>query len=422
MTRRQRAWQAAGGGILVLVTVVVCHRVVAAAGADWPQWRGPARTGISTETGLLQQWPPNGPPLAWSTRNLGTGFGSVAVAGDRLFVQGLRDGQSIVSAISVADGRSLWSKALGPGGENSRGSGPRGTPTVDGDRVYVLSENGDLYCLKPDGTELWKKNILREFGGQNLNWLLSESPLVDGDQLIVTPGGRNATMAALNKMTGATIWRSRGLSDEAAYASPIAADVVTGAEKVRVYMTFTAEAAVGVRAIDGKPMFKYQQVANSTANVATPIFFDNKVFFASNYDTGGALLGLRAENGEVRAQEIYFTREMQNHHGGMVLLDGYLYGFNNHILTCLEFATGKLMWRHRSVGKGALTAADGRLYVMSEEHKVGLVEVNPREYKEHGRFSLEDTGHYSWAHPVVSGGHLFVRNDTTLLKYDVRAR
>lgn len=392
--------------------------VLRASAADWPQWRGPSRTGVSDETGLLPQWPAAGPPLVWTARNLGEGYGSLAVSGDRVFVQGLRNRQSIVSALALADGRSLWSKSLGAGGENDRGSGPRGTPTVDGDRLYVLTENGDLACLKHDGTEVWKRNILREFNGQNPPWLVSESPLVDGNRVIVTPGGRGAGLVALDKMTGTTLWATKDLSDEAAYASPIAADV----QGVRTVMTFTAEAAVGVRAADGKLMFKHRQVANGTANVATPIFSDNKVFFTSDYGTGGALLGLRVENGEVRAQEVYFTREMQNHHGGVVLVNGYLYGFNNAILTCLEFATGRMMWRHRSVGKGAVTAADGRLYIVSEDHLVGLVEATPSGYKELGRFPIEDLGAPSWAHPVVSGGHLFVRNGNLLMKYDVRAR
>jgi len=405
---------------LAALAAVAATGIVAAAvpAADWPQWRGPDRSGVSRETGLLAQWPSSGPPLAWTAQNLGSGYGSVSVAGDRVFVQGLRSRQSIVSAINLADGRGLWSKNLGAGGDNDRGDGPRGTPTVDGDRLYVLTENGDLWCLKHDGTEVWKKNVLREFGGRNISWLLSESPLVDGDRLIVSPGGRGAAVVALDKLTGATVWTSKELSDEAAYASPIAADV----QGVRILMTFTADAAVGLRATDGKVMFRYKPAANNTANVATPVFFDNKVFFSSGYGTGGALLGLRAESGEVRAQEIYFTRDMQNHHGGVVLVNGYLYGYNNSILTCLEFATGKVMWRNRSVGKGAPTAADGRLYIVGEDHLVGLVDATPTGYQEKGRFSIPDLGAPSWAHPVVSGGHLFVRNQNTLMKYDVRAR
>jgi outer membrane protein assembly factor BamB len=389
-----------------------------AAPADWPQWRGPERTGVSPETGLLQQWPTSGPPLLWTAQGLGGGYGSLAVSGDRIFVQGLRNRQSIVSAVSTSDGRSLWSKNLGPGGENDRGSGPRGTPTVDGDRLYVLTESGDLACLKHDGTMVWQRNILREFGGRNIPWLISESPLVDGNRLIVSPGGPGAGLAALDKMTGATIWTSKELSDAAAYASPIVADV----QGVRTVMTYTADAGVGVRASDGKLMWRVPGAANNTANIATPVFFDNKVFYSAAYGTGGTLLGLRAENGEVRAQQIYLTRDMQNHHGGVVLVDGYLYGYNNAILTCLEFTTGKMMWRHRSVGKGALAAANGQLYIVAEDHVVGLVDATPAAYREKGRFAIKDFGAPAWAHPVISNGRLYVRNQQTLTSYDIRAR
>lgn len=407
-----------GLGSLTAATAAMLSTIaLAAPAADWPQWRGPDRSGVSAETGLLTQWPPSGPPQLWTAQNLGAGYGSLSVAGDRIFVQGLRSRQSVVVALNRADGKEVWSKNLGSGGENDRGSGPRGTPTVDGDRLYVLTESGDLACLKHDGTAVWQKNILREFGARNIPWLISESPLVDGSHVIVSPGGRNAGIVALDKMTGATVWTSKELSDEAGYASPIVADV----QGVRTIMTYTSDAAVGVRASDGKLMWRYRQAANNTANVATPVFFDNKVFYTSNYGTGGALLGLRAENGEVRAQEIYFTREMQNHHGGVVLVNGFLYGFNNAILTCLEFATGKMMWRHRSVGKGALTAANGHLYILGEDYVVGLAEASPAGYREKGRFQIRDLGAPAWAHPVVSNGVLYLRNQNVLTSYDIRA-
>ena len=387
-------------------------------GADWPQWLGPDRTGLSKEVGLASQWPAAGPPAVWSASNLGTGYGSIAVKGDRIFVQGSNGRQSLVFSLNRADGTPAWSKAVGGAGSNDRGSGPRGTPTVDGDRLYVLSENGDLACLKVDGTAVWQRNILRDFKGRNLNWLISESPLVDGNNVIVSPGGPGAGIVALDKMSGQTVWTSKELSDEAGYASPVVADV----QGVRTVMTITSDAAVGVRASDGKLMWKYDKVANRTANITTPIFHDNKVFFTSAYGTGGALLALTAQSGEVKAQEVYFTREMQNHHGGVVLVNGYLYGFNNSILTCLEFASGKTMWRHRSVGKGSLTYADGHLYLLSEDNVVGLAEAAPGAYKETGRFKIADQGLPSWAHPVVSGGRLYIRNQGTLAAFDIKAR
>ena len=401
----------------LLAVLIATGSGQSASPGDWPQWRGPDRTGLSKESGLLAQWPSGGPPRVWSAGNLGAGFGSIATSGDRLFVQGLRDGQSIVSALNRADGTSLWSKRLGPGLSNGQGSGPRGTPTVDGDRLYILTENGDLACLKHDGTMVWQRNILKDFGARNIEWLISESPLIDGNQLLVTPGAPGATIVSLDKMTGKTLWTSKELSDEAGYSSLVVADV----QGVRTVTTLTAGAGVGVRASDGKLMWRYRPAANGTANIATPIFFDNKVFYASDYGTGGALLGLRAEGGEVKAQEIYFTREMQNHHGGIVLVNGYLYGYNNAILTCLEFATGKLAWRDRSVGKGAVTYADGNLYILGEDFVVGLAEATPSGYREKGRFKIRDQGAPSWAHPVVSGGRLYIRNQNELTSYDVRA-
>jgi outer membrane protein assembly factor BamB len=399
-------------GGAVLLSVAAVH-----AAADWPQWQGPDRTRLSKETGLLKEWPATGPSVVWTATGLGSGYGSMAVAGDRVFVQSARGRNSVVIALNRADGKEVWSKALGASLTDDRGPGPRSTPTVDGDRIYALSENGDLACLKTDGTAVWQRNILREFRGRQLQWLISESPLVDGPHVIVSPGGPGAGMVKLDKMTGNTVWTSKDLSDTAGYSSLIAADV----QGVRTYLTFTAEAGVGVRASDGKLMFRYPNAANSVANVATPIFHDNKVFFSSAYGTGGGLVDLTAQNGEVRAKEVYFTNNMRNHHGGIVLVDGYLYGFNDSILTCLEFATGKMMWRDRSVGKGSVISADGSLYIQSENNTVGLAEATPSGYREKGRFRIPDKGLPSWAHPVVSDGRLFVRNQDTLLVYDIKA-
>jgi outer membrane protein assembly factor BamB len=411
-------------GIATMVVAGRAERAViqttpASSAFDWPQWQGPDRTGVSKETGLLQEWPAAGPPLVWSISGLGAGYGSLAIKNDRIYVQALSASGSVVSSLNRADGKTVWTTLIGRGLQDSRGPGPRGTPTLDGDRLYVLTENGDLACLTAsNGARLWQRNILADFRGRQLSWLISESPLVDGNNVIVTPGGRGAGIVALDKMSGKTVWASQQLSDEAGYASPIAGDV----QGVRVIMTLTASAGVGVRASDGKLMWRHEAVANGTANVATPIFFDNKVFYASDYGTGGALLGLSAQAGEVKAQQIYFTREMQNHHGGVVLVNGYLYGFNNSILTCLEFASGRMMWRDRSVGKGTVVYADGKLYIQSENNVVGLAEASPAGYKEKGRFRTADQGLPSWAHPVVSGGQLYIRDQGTLAAYNIKAR
>ena len=410
---------AAGVGVLGVHSPVARVTAQSAPAAlDWPQWRGQNRDGMSRETGLLKTWPRTGPQVVWSAADLGAGFGSVSVRGDRVFVQGARNRQSIVFSLNRADGKVVWSRPLGSAGENDRGSGPRGTPTTDGDRLYALSENGDLACLRlQDGAVVWQRNILKDFRGSNPNWLISESPLVDGNLVVVSPGGRGAGIVALDKMTGKTVWQSAELSDEASYSSAVVADV----QGVRTIMALTSEAGVGVRAADGKLLWRYRDVANSTANAATPLYSDGRVFYTSDYGTGGALLALKASGNEVRANEVYFTREMQNHHGGVVLVNGYLYGYNNAILTCLEFATGKMMWRDRSVGKGAISYADGHLYILSENNVVGLVEATSGGYREKGRFGIRDQGWPSWAHPVIAGGRLFVRNQGTLSVYDVRA-
>jgi outer membrane protein assembly factor BamB len=387
--------------------------------ADWPQWRGPLRDGKSTETGLLKQWPEKGPAVSWSISNLGEGYGSLAIRGDRIYVQGTKEKESAVFCLNRADGKTIWSVVMGQWLVQDKGNGPRGTPTLDGDRLYVLTENGELACLKEsDGSRVWGKNILKEYGGSNPRWHLSESPLIDGNKLIVSPGGSGAGIVALDKMTGKEIWRTKELSGEASYASNIIAEV----GGVRSYINFTAGAAVGVRANDGKLLWSYGNVANRVANCSTPVFADNKVFFSSAYNTGGALLNLKAENGEIKAEEAYFTKEMMNHHGGMVLVDGYLYGFSNAILTCIEFNTGKVMWKDRSVGKGSITYADGMLYLLGEKLMAGLAEANPKAYVEKGRFPINDRGWDSWAHPVVIGGKLYIRNQNELTCYDVKGK
>ena len=385
---------------------------------DWPQWRGPDRTGISKETGLLKEWPAGGPPVLWSVANIGEGYGTVAIKGNRIFVQGTKKNDSVTHCLNRADGKTVWTTTLGSRLEHGRGHGPRGTPTVDGERVYALAETGDLACLKTaDGSILWQRNILEDFRGENIPWHLSESPLVDGNRLVVTPGGKKATLVALDKMNGETIWTSEDLSDRAGYASGLVVDV----GGIRTIMTFTASAGIGVRASDGKLMWRYEPVANGTANVATPILHDNKVFYSSNYRTGCVLLELRpTESGLVRAEEVYFSRDLMNHHGGVVLVNGYLYGYHNAILTCMEFETGKAMWKDRAVGKGSLTYADGHLYLLSEDNVVGLAEATTDGYKEKARFEIQDQGWPSWAHPVVCDGKLYIRNQAKLTCYNIK--
>jgi outer membrane protein assembly factor BamB len=382
---------------------------------DWPQWRGPNRDGLSRETGLLREWPAEGPPLAWKAGGAGTGYSSFSVADGRVFTMGARGGTEYVFAYDAATGKRLWERALGGRFRNDRGDGPRGTPTVAGNRLYALSANGDLACLDVrSGQAHWSFNILQRFGGRNPNWGLSESPLVAGDRVLVNAGGPGASIVAVRTRDGSTIWQSG--SDPAAYSSAIL-HRAAGAEQA-IY--FTARRALGVDVRDGRLLWGYERVSNRTANIATPIAHGDRVFVSSDYGTGAALLQLQPAGGGMTSREVYFTRDMRNHHSSSVLVGDHLYGFSSAILTAMRFSDGTVAWRDRSVGKGSLVFADERLYLYSENGVVGLAEATPEGYREHGRFTIQAGSLPTWSHPVVSNGHLYLRDQDTIYAYRVR--
>lgn len=382
---------------------------------DWPQWRGPNRDGISREGGLLQQWPAGGPRLAWKVAGVYEGYSSVAVAGGRLYTMGAKGNTEYVMALDVATGKKIWETANGRRFSNDRGDGPRGTPTIEGDRLYVLGAAGDLSAYETaTGRKLWSVNVLTTYGGSNPTWGLSESPLVIDDRIIVNAGGRGASVVAVKKSDGSLIWKSQ--SDGAAYSSAVVAEV----GGIRHAVVFTADRVVGVALADGRLLWSYDQVSNRTANIATPLVRANRVFVSSDYGTGGALLQLGAGNNGVAASEVWFNRNMRNHHSSSVWIGSHLYGFSSAILTAMPVDTGEVAWRDRSVGKGSLVYADQRLYLFSEDGVVGLAEANPAGYKEHGRFSIKTGSLPTWSHPVVSGGRLYLRDQDALYAYDVK--
>ena len=384
---------------------------------DWPQWRGPNRDGRSAETGLLTEWPSAGPPLAWKAAGAGTGYSSISTSAGKLFTVGSRGGTEFVHAFDLATGRKLWEAANGAEYGNDRGNGPRSTPTVDGDRLYIMGASGDLSCLETAaGKRVWSLNVLKEFGGSNPRWGLSESPLVYGDRVLVNAGGPGASIVALDKRTGKVVWKSE--SDGAGYSSAVVQRV--GDTEQAVF--FTATRALGVDIKDGRLLWQYPRVANRVANIATPVVKDNFVFLSSDYGTGSALLKLDPSGGGITATEVYFTQEMRNHHSSSILVGEHLYGFSSAILTALRFADGVTAWKDRSVGKGSLVFADGHLYLFSENGVVGLAEATPAGYREKGRFSIQQAGLPTWAHPVISGGHLFIRDQDTIYAYDVRKK
>jgi outer membrane protein assembly factor BamB len=414
-TLRARLTVFASISIIAAAVCLLAH--AAQTPTDWPQWRGPNRDGISKETGLLKQWPAGGPPLVWKASGAGNGYSSFSVSRGRLFTMGAKEGTEFIVAFDAATGKQLWATQHGRRFRNDRGDGPRGTPTIDGNQLYALGGSGDLSCLDAGtGKVIWSINLLQKFGGSNITWGLSESPLVLSDRVLVNAGGPGASIVALNKKDGSLIWKSQ--SDEAGYSSAITAQI--GSVPMAVF--FTGNRALGVDIRDGRLLWDYSKVANGTANVATPIVHNNRVFLSSDYGTGCAMLELKPNGNSVTAQEVYFNRDMRNHHSSSVLIGDHLYGFSSSMLTALNFNDGKMAWRDRSVGKGSLVYADGHLYCYSENGVVGLVEATPAGYREKGRFQIQQGSLPTWTHPVVAGGRLYLRDQDTIYCFDIREK
>ncbi len=395
-----------------IALLFLCTAAFAQTGGEWPQWRGANRDGISKETGLLKQWPEGGPPLVWKAAGAGRGYSSFSISKGRLYTMGLRGDREFIIAFDIANGKEVWATPHGGAFHNDRGDGPRGTPTLDGDRLYALGGNGDLSSLDlKTGKVVWTMNVLSKFGGSNIKWGISESPLVIGDKVLVNAGGPGASIVALKKTDGTLIWKSQ--SDEAGYSSAIPVEV-GGTTQV---IFFTGSRAVGLDLSDGKLLWEYARPSNNVANIATPVVRANRVWISSDYGTGGGLVEIKADG---KAQEVYFTKEMRNHHATSILIGDHLYGFSSAILTAMRFDTGEIAWRDRSVGKGSLTYADGHLYAFSEKGVVGLIEANPTAYKEKGRFQIQQGSLETWTHPVVAGGRLYLRDQDTIYAFDVK--
>lgn len=387
----------------------------------WTQYRGPDRANRSTETGLLAEWSGDGPSLTWTATGMGEGYASVSIADDVVYTLGTEGDREKVFAIRLNGDSMLWSSPTNGGVfRDGNGNGPRGTPTIDGDNLYALGALGDLVCLnRADGKQKWHKNILKDFQAENIVWGICESVLIDGPNLICTPGGRRGTMVALNKQNGAVVWSAQvPNSPQAGYSSAIV--VTTGG--IRQYVNFTQRGIVGINAANGNVLWGDDHAANGTANCSSPVAWENYVFAASGYGKGGAAVQLSKSGNGVEARFLYHTDDMKNHHGGMVVLDGYVYGFDEAVLTCLDLKTGKVAWKNRSVGKGSITYADGHLYCRSEGGEIALVEATSKSYVEKGRFRPEGgSGRPSWAHPVVAQGKLLIRDQDKLLSFDVKA-
>jgi len=408
----------------VTAACAVCS-AAAAAPADWPHWRGPDRDAISKETGLLTEWPASGPPLAWEVGGLGNGYSSVVIVGGKLYTMGgsRRTGEAVI-CLDLATRKQLWAARVSSGGRT------QSTPTVEEGRVYGLATDGQLACFDAKtGKEIWRKHLQKDLGGgRTPGWKFAESPFIDGERLLCTPGGEDSALAALDKKTGKVVWKSalpdelRGKKAHAQYST------ITIAEGggVRQYVTLIKGLGlVGVAAKDGKFLWNYRRVNNGTANVPTAVAYGEHVFCSTAYGTGAALLKLSATG----AEEVWWlgSREFQNHHGGFLRIGAHLYGGSGHNAgnpTCIDLKTGKVVWQERQPGggSGSVVAADGHLYFLYQKGQVALIEAKPDGYKLKGKFELPPQGGPAWAHPVVCGGKLYLRWADKLFCYDVKAK
>ena len=400
--------------------------------SDWPQWRGPERNGVSKERGLLKQWPAEGPKLLWQVNNIGDGYSTPAVVGNRIYLMSNRGmDNEYVQALSTNDGKLIWATRVGNvGNPNQNPPYPkaRSTPTIDGGLVYALGSDGDLACLETGGGKIkWQKNLRKEFGGQPGEWAYAESPLVDGDVVVVTPGGAEATIVALNKKTGATVWKSAVPGgDPAGYASAI---IVNGGGK-KQYVQFLSKGLVGVDAATGKFLWRYADVAKGPAQYFTPVASGEYVYGGA-LGIGGGLVRLNADSGGVKAEQVYFARGLPNGLGGAVLVGDHLYGTDiaRGPFVAIEFKTGKVKWQTESAGRVSITYADGLLYLHGLNGDVALIEASPEAYREKGRFTPPNQPHHkklgdypeqAFAHPVIANGRLYIRDLESLWAYDVK--
>jgi outer membrane protein assembly factor BamB len=420
--------------VVVLAALTLVHDPVSAADSAWSQWRGPGRDGHSAETGINTDWTGNQPKLLWQVEGLGAGYSSVSIADGRIFTTGnVSDGQAVI-ARKLSDGSPVWSTTLTDKVPKHGKGGARCTPSIDGAHVYVILSEGTVACLKAaDGAVVWKKNCGKDFGGRMMTgWGFSESPLVDGDRVIVTPGGKDAGLVALDKMTGKEIWRSaipaggkRG-KDGAGYSSV----VISNACGVKQYVQLMGRGVVSVRADNGKFLWQYNRVANGVANISTPVVSGDYVFCSTGYGTGSALVKLEASGDTgVSAEEVYFldSKTLQNHHGGMVLVGDHIYCGHQHnagFPICVEMKTGKVIWGGKIRGPGSGSAAvmyiDGHLIFRYQNGVVALIEASPNGYKLKGSFKPAYQKGSTWAHPVVLDGKLYLREQNQLMCYEVK--
>lgn len=402
--------------------------LTAARAADFAQWRGLLRDGHSPETGLLQEWPNNGPKLLWHGTNVGGGYSTPSVVGDRIYLLGSDASEETVYALNTKDGSKVWSAKLGKIGhpeQQPNYPGARTTPTVDGKQLFALGSDGDLVCLEiASGKEIWRKHLRRDFGGQYGEWAYSESPLVDGDKLICTPGGTNATVVALNKRTGAVLWKCAVPEGSAAgYASVLSTEF----SGVKQYVQFLTSGLMGIDPGTGKLLWRYEKTGKgSPAVIITPLISDGLIYSGA-FRATTALIKPVLKDGAFTVEEIYSNGKLPAGLGGVVKVGDYFYGSGSTAAMCVEFKTGTVKWEERSLGAGSLLVADGRIYSHAESGDVVMFEPSAAGYREKGRFTppglpkRANPMEKAWTYPVIAHGKLYIRDKENLWCYDVKA-
>lgn len=398
---------------------------------DWPQWRGPDRKNIAPDQGIGTDWKEKPPKLLWTAEGTGNGYSSLSIKQGKIFTTGnFSDGQGVV-ALDAVDGKIVWKKSLTEKNPKHGYDGARCTPTLDGDRLYVVTSNGQIACLKTaDGEVVWTRDFKDWNGKMMSGWGFSESPLVDGDRVVCTPGGPDALLVALDKTTGKDVWASKpeGLGEAGKDGAGYSSIVVSNGAGVKQYVTVVGRGAVGVRAADGKFLWSYNKVANGTANIPTALVDGDQVFVSTGYKCGSGLVKLSRDGDGVKAEEAYFKKgeELQNHHGGMILLGGYIYlgnGHNNGFPACVKLDSGEIVWggklRGPGQGSAAVACVDKHLVFRYESGEVALIEATPEEYRLKGSFKPDYQEGKSWAQPVIVGGKMYLREQNKLMCYDV---
>jgi outer membrane protein assembly factor BamB len=406
--------------IVIIGSLITISAVCAAEqGPFWPQFHGPKRDNFSNEKGLLKKWPENGPNLVWTAKGLGHGFSSVSIASGIIYTAGNIEKDTIITALSIS-GKILWQKKNGRAWTRDY-PGTRGTPTIDGDRLYHESPLGNIVCLEAKTADkIWELDIFQKFQSKPARWALCESLLVDGNNVICCPGGPQTCMVALDKNTGSVVWKAPSVGELAGYGSPILVEY----QGLRIIITLAAKSIIGVNADNGELLWHVKHESYADENIMMPIFNNGQVF-VSTLKAGSVKWRINVQDDKVSFEELWRTQELDNHHGGVMLVDGNLYGTsafrNRDLWVCLDWETGRNKFMDKGVGKGSLTYADGMLYTLSEDRIMGLAQPTRDGFKLISSFEIPKGGEgKSWAHPVVCGGRLYIRHGEFLYVYDVR--